>query len=134
MAGENPIDWRPDGSIAFDVDGVKIRWRPPKMKHKEAHHNRYYAIAEEARDRLAEKRKDLVDALAESSGQPEISDVEAISQKDQLTEDLENWVRAVHDDLRLEGDLPELEEWPGWLPVLRFAGAVTRHWGSAPFG
>lgn len=130
MAGtENPIERRPDGSIAFDVDDVTIRWRPPKMKHVKAHRNAYsdIVIGNQARvlDRVKAIGGDTTNDLDEET---------AINLRDQLTADMVQWTRNVHQDLRLEGDLPDdPDEWPGWLPTFNFAGATTRHWGSAPF-
>jgi hypothetical protein len=139
MAGteESPIDWRPDGSIKFDIDDVTIRWRPPKVKHLRTARNAYYEITERNKDRLAELRQSII-ALADTDSEdaePVITDQAATGMTEQLEADIAGWVRAVHNDLQLEGSLPDdTDDWPSWLVRLRFATTVTRHWGSAPFG
>lgn len=116
---ESAIDWRSDGSIKFEVEGSTIRWRPPKVGHLRRARNAQSQVADATRARVADRADDEFDLeLA-------LENVEDL---------VAAWVRSVHYDLRLEGELPEdINDWPSWLPTLRFTLAVIEHWGSNPF-
>lgn len=121
MAGTetSPIDWRPDGSIKFDIDDVTIRWRPPKVKHLRKARNDASTISLQAKKLLDDREEDWFDSAAA------MESIETLAA---------GWVRETHDALQLEGVLPDdVEEWPSWLPTLEFARAVMQHWGSNPF-
>jgi len=116
---DTPIDFRPDGSIRFDIDDVTIRWRPPKVGHLRKARNAQSQVADAARQQVKDRAAD---------------DFDLENALEQVEDLVAGWVRSVHDDLRLEGDLPaEINEWPSWLPSLQFTLAVIHHWGTNPF-
>lgn len=116
---DTPIDFRPDGSIKFDIDDVTIRWRPPKVGDVRRARNSQAQVADAARQQIADRDVDDFDL---EKGLEAAEDIVA------------GWVRLVHDDLRLEGDLPDdINSWPAWLPSLQFTLAVIGHWVTNPF-
>lgn len=116
---DTPIDFRPDGSIRFDIDDVTIRWRPPKVGDVRRARNSQAEVADAARQQIADRDVDDFDLEKALEGAEDI---------------VAGWVRLVHEDLRLEGDLPDdINDWPAWLPSLQFTLAVIEHWVSNPF-
>ncbi len=116
---DTPIDFRLDGSIVFDLYDVTIRWQPPTVNHLQEAKNRNRELALATQELVGQKDDPTFDSAAFTVA---IDDLAA------------GWVRAVHDDLRLEGDLPpDIGDWPYWLPTLRFSTKLIEHWGTHPF-
>ena len=127
---DSPVDFRPDGGIAFAIDDkVKIVWRPPKVKHVRTHRNAYQTLVTESQEKVAPFRP------PEDSDEPFEVDVDAYQvAKDEIDATIAGWIKQVHKSLRLDGSLPsDPDEWPVWLPTLQFAGAVVKHWSQNPF-
>jgi len=126
---DSPVDFRPDGSITFQVDDDKIIWRPPRMRHLQAARDRHSEMARHLQTVL----EDLKDAITDDTAD---DDAAAVQLQAESLDMMEQWVRQLHADLALPSSaaLPDsIDDWPIWLPRLSFATAVTKHWGSNPF-
>ena len=153
MISDSPVDFRPDGSIAFTIDDVKIRWRSPKVKHVRSHRNNYQTLVRTSQDLVAPfslrdddgrvvnaeyiaaltTKKD-VDKWTKALTSFEIDQDAYADAKAEVDQLLADWIIDVHNDLVLEGTIPlDADEWPYWLLSLQFAGKTVQHWGGNPF-
>ena len=110
---DSPIEWNPDGSIAFTAGKKPIVWAAPTFGTIRLAKNEWATLVEDA-------QADVDD---------DDSDVEEL-----VGEKVSVWVRAIHAEL---GDKPlpkDLDDWPHWLPGVRFVARVLEHWGTNPFG
>ena len=155
MTDSSPVDWHGDGSVAFQIDDTKIRWRPPKVKHVRTHRNRYSQILTEQRTNLEPftfKDRDgtiitrqhiasltskkeverLTKAMDAFNDQLDPDELQTVSETN--TSLIVEWVQNVHKDLQLEGTLPaDADDWPAWLATRYFMDELVRHWSSNPF-
>jgi len=121
---DGPIDWRPDGSLAFTA-GAEIEWAAPTVGNKRLASNLAAELATDWNELIAahkadEDKEDPGSALVALQG--DFDDLAA------------GWVRATHLDIG-SGQLPsKVEDWPYWLVSLEFVKAVAEHWGTHPFG
>ena len=110
---DSPIEWNPDGSIVFTAGGKPITWAAPTFGTIRHAKNEWATLVKDAQADVDDPDSDIEELLGEK---------------------VAHWVRAIHTQL---GDkaLPEnLDDWPHWLPGIRFVSRVLEHWGTNPFG
>ncbi len=118
MAGV--LDRRPDGSMAFDIDGEEIVWRYPKVKHLRGARNALVALSEQAREIVSDREDD---------------DADQGGMLDDVQQLVAVWVMDLHDNIGTSGKLPkDIDDWPAWLVNMQFPLTVSEHWGTSPFG
>jgi hypothetical protein len=106
--------------LAFKIDEEEIEWRFPKVRHLRGARNALTALAEQARETVADRDEDDADAAGM------LDDVQLL---------VAAWVMDVHDNIGISGDLPkDVDDWPAWLVNMQFPLTVTEHWGTSPFG
>jgi len=127
---DGPVTPRPDGSIAIQIDDVKIVWRPPRIRHVQVARDEWNRISQLARTGLARLQSALEDQ-DDTDSQDEAAEILNTEVQDAC----EAWVRAVHKQLSIgPGQLPDdVLDWPPWMPRLPFLTMVVQHWGRNPF-